>query len=159
MRLLRPELAALTLAWCLVATDAHARRTPLTRAQVTAALVAGHRDVFGEDPSAARLLVARGHVGLEVGHGAWSYCNNLGNIGARKGGCRTKGGFRVVAYRSPRAAARAYWRLKAVRRALPWFDAGDCYGAALALGRAGYYTAPREVYAERMVGVCRGLRR
>ena len=156
---LRRSLAALTIAYALVATDAHARRTPLTRAQVTAALVAGHRDVFGEDPSAARLFVARGHVGLEVGHGRWSYCNNLGNIGARKGGCRTKGGFRVVAYRSPRAAARAYWRLRAVRRALPWYDQGDCYGAALALGRAGYYTADPAVYSARMGAVCDGLRR
>ena len=96
---------ALALALCLTATDAHARRTPLTRAQVTAALVAGHRDVFGKAPSAVRLFVARAHVGLEVGHGRWAYCNNLGNIGARRGGCRTKGGFRVAAYSSPRAAA------------------------------------------------------
>lgn len=158
---MRLPALALTLAWCLVAHDAHARRTPLTDAQVTAALVAGHRDVFGEPPSAARLLVARAQVGLEVGRGRLTYCNNLGNIGAhrRERHCRTKGGFRVRAYASPRASARAYWRLRAVRRALPWFDRGDCRGAALALGRARYYTAAPEVYAARMCGVWREMRR
>jgi hypothetical protein len=145
------------IALLLVASDAHARRTPLSEAAIAQALVAGHRDVFGEAPSSARLTVARAQVGLEVGRGKACWCHNLGNVGARKGGCLTRGGFRVARYASPREGARAYWRLRAVRKALPWFDAGDARGAALALGRAGYYTADPEVYAERMTAVWREL--
>jgi hypothetical protein len=156
-------LALLAVAWLLVAPDAHAKRTQLTREQVTAALALAHVDVFGEAPSPERLLMARAQVGLEVGHGRWAYCNNLGNIGAKRSrrvpSCLTKGGFRVRAYASPRAAARAYWRLTAVRKALPWFDRGDPVGAAYALKRGGYYTAPAEVYAARMAAVHRDLSR
>jgi hypothetical protein len=46
-----------------------------------------------------------------------------------------------------------------VRKALPWFDRGDAVGAAYALKRAGYYTAPAEVYAERMAAVHRDISR
>ncbi len=155
-------LAAFALLLCLLLpSSAHARRTQLTREQVTAALALAHVDVFGEAAPDARLLMARAQVGLEVGHGKWAYCNNLGNIGAsrRVKSCVTKGGFRVRAYASPRAAARAYWRLSAVRKALPWFDRGDPVGAAYALKRAGYYTAPAEVYAARMAAVHRDLSR
>ena len=154
-------LALLAVAWVLLATDAHARRTPLTEAAISQALASAHRDVFGKAPSAARLLVARAQIGLEVGRGRWTYCHNLGNIGAsrRVKHCTTKGGFRVRAYASPRAAARAYWRLSSVRKALPLFDAGDPVGAAYALRRGGYYTAPAAVYAERMAAVHRELTR
>lgn len=161
---LRGLLVLASLALCLLApSPAWAQRTPLSERAIAAALAGAHRDVFGEAPSAERLLVARAQVGLEVGRGRWAYCHNLGNIGAKRSrkvpSCVTKGGFRVRAYASPRAAARAYWRLRAVRRALPWFDRGDAHGAALALGRAGYYTAPREVYAARMAAVHRELSR
>lgn len=123
------------------------------------ALAAAHVDVFGEAAPPERLLMARAQVGLEVGRGRQCWCHNLGNIGAsrRVKSCLTKGGFRVRAYASPRASARAYWRLTAVRRALPFFDAGDPVGAAYALKRAGYYTAPAEVYAARMAAVHREL--
>ena len=155
--------ALLALAWLLVAGDAHARRTPLTEAAMGQALAAAHLDVFGTPAPAERLLVARAQVGLEVGRGRQCYCHNLGNIGARRSkrvpSCLTRGGFRVRAYASPRASARAYWRLASVRRALPWFDRGDVVGAAYALRRGGYYTAPAEVYAARMAAVHRELRR
>lgn len=156
---MRRALALLVLAWVLLATDAHARRTPLSEAAIGRALAAAHLDVFGSPASSQRLLVARAQVGLEVGRGKHTYCHNLGNIGAsrRTKSCVTKGGFRVRAYASPRAAARAYWRLRSVRRALPWFDRGDAHGAAYALRRAGYYTAPAEVYAARMAAVHREL--
>lgn len=158
---MRHAAALLALAWLLAAGDAHARRTPLTEAAMGQALAAAHVDVFGEAAPPERLLMARAQVGLEVGRGKWAYCHNLGNIGAPRSrkvpSCLTKGGFRVRAYASPRASARAYWRLTAVRRALPFFDAGDPVGAAYALKRAGYYTAPAEVYAARMAAVHREL--
>ena len=153
-------LAAFALLLCLLLpSPAHAKRTQLTREQVSTALALAHVDVFGKAAPESRLLMARTHVGLEVGHGRWAYCNNLGNIGAsrRVKSCVTKGGFRVRSYPSPRASARAYWRLASVRKALPWFDAGDPVGAAYALKRAGYYTAPAEVYAARMAAVHREL--
>lgn len=159
---LRGLLVLASVLLCLLSpTVAEARRTPLTEAAIAAALAGAHRDVFGEAPSAQRLLVARAQVGLEVGRGRLCWCHNLGNIGAsrRVKSCTTRGGFRVRAYASPRAAARAYWRLSAVRKALPWFDRGDARGAALALGRAGYYTAAPEVYAARMAAVHRELAR
>ncbi len=157
-------LAAFALLLCLLLpSPAHAKRTQLTREQVATALALAHVDVFGESAPDARLLMARAQVGLEVGHGRWAYCNNLGNIGAKRSrkvpSCVTKGGFRVRAYASPRAAARAYWRLASVRKALPWFDRGDPVGAAYALKRGGYYTAPAEVYAARMAAVHRDLSR
>lgn len=157
-------LAAFALLLCLLLPlPAHAKLTQLTREQVTTALARAHVDVFGKVAPASRLLMARTHVGLEVGHGKWAYCNNLGNIGAKRSrkvpSCLTKGGFRVRAYGSPREAARAYWRLRSVRKALPWFDRGDPVGAAYALKRAGYYTAPAEVYAARMAAVHRDLSR
>ncbi len=157
-------LAAFAILLCLLLpSPAHAKRTQLTREQVASALALAHVDVFGESAPDARLLMARAQVGLEVGHGRWAYCNNLGNIGAKRSrkvpSCVTKGGFRVRAYASPRAAARAYWRLASVRKALPWFDRGDPVGAAYALKRGGYYTAPAEVYAARMAAVHRDLSR
>ena len=161
---LRGLLVLASLALCLLSPSAAwARRTPLTEAAIAAALAGAHRDVFGEAAPAERLLMARAQVGLEVGRGKWAYCHNLGNIGARRSkrvpSCLTRGGFRVRAYASPRASARAYWRLASVRKALPWFDRGDVVGAAYALRRAGYYTAPAEVYAARMAAVHRELLR
>ena len=128
-----------------------------TEAQLRAALVAGHRTAYGEAPSANRLAVAMAQVGLEVGRGAHVTCNNLGQIAAPRKDphCYTKGGFRVRKYKSMRASAAVYWRLKAVQRALPAFDKGDVRGAALALKKAGYYTADFEVYAARMMAVYR----
>ena len=128
-----------------------------TEAQLRAALAQAHRDVNGKAPGANRLAVAMAQVGLEVGRGKHVTCNNIGQLAAPKKAphCYTKGGFRVRKYRSLRASAAAYWRLKAVRRALPAFDSGDPVAAALALKRGGYYTADFEVYASRMAAVYR----
>lgn len=128
-----------------------------TEAQLRTALVQAHRDVHGKAPGANRLAVAMAQVGLEVGRGKAVTCNNIGQIAAPRKAphCYTKGGFRVRSYPSLRASAAAYWRLRAVRRALPAFDAGDPVAAAYALKRGGYYTAPAAVYAERMQAVYR----
>lgn len=148
-------MKALLLAALLLLTPSAA--SAATEAQLRAALVAGHRDATGRAPSANRLAVAMAQVGLEVGRGKAITCNNIGQLAAPKKAphCYTKGGFRVRKYRSLRASAAAYWRLKAVRRALPAFDKGDVRGAALALKRGGYYTADFEVYAARMAAVYR----
>lgn len=132
--------------------DAGARLTPMSEAAISTALQLGHRDVFGHRASLPRLRVARAQVALEVGRGRATYCNNLGNIGAhrREPHCYTRTGFRVRKYATARAGARAYWRLSAVRKALAFFDTGDARGAAFALRRAGYYTAPAEEYANAM---------
>jgi hypothetical protein len=132
-----------------------------TEAQLRAALAQAHRDVTGKAPSANRLAVAMAQVGLEVGRGKHVTCNNIGQIAAPRKAphCYTKGGFRVRRYRSLRASAAAYWRLRAVRGALPWFDRRDVRGAALALRRGGYYTAPSAEYAERMMAVYREQQR
>lgn len=144
---------AILLAICLAPTTAHAA----TEAQLRAALVAGHHTAYGRAPSANRLAVAMAQVGLEVGRGRAVTCNNIGQIAAPRSAphCVTKGGFRVRRYRSLRASAAAYWRLRAVRRALPWFDRRDVREAALALKRSGYYTAPSAEYAARMMAVYR----
>lgn len=145
----------LLAALCLLFLPATAQAA--TEAQIRTALTQAHRDVFGTPPGPKRLAVAMAQVGLEVGRGKAVTCNNLGQIAAPRKvpHCHTRGGFRVRRYRSLRAGAAAYWRLRAVRRALPWFDRGDPRGAALALKRAGYYTAPAEVYAGRMAAVYR----
>ena len=152
-RLLRGILTALFFALWLTPSVSYAA----TEAQLRAALVAGHRNAYGKAPSANRLAVAMAQVGLEVGRGAHVTCNNIGQLAAPLKGphCYTKGGFRVRKYRSLRASAAAYWKLKAVRRALPAFDKGDVRGAALALKKGGYYTADFEVYAARMAAVYR----
>lgn len=146
--------AALFVALLLLAPSvSHAA----TEAQLRAALVAGHRNAYGKAPGANRLAVAMAQVGLEVGRGKAVTCNNIGQLAAplKDPHCYTKGGFRVRAYRSLRASARAYWRLRAVRKALPAFDSGDVRASALALKRGGYYTADFEVYASRMQAVYR----
>ena len=128
-----------------------------TEAQLRTALAQAHRDVTGKAPGANRLAVAMAQVGLEVGRGRHVTCNNIGQLAAplKDPHCYTKGGFRVRKYKSLRASARAYWRLRAVRRALPAFDSGDVRASALALKRGGYYTADFEVYASRMAAVYR----
>ena len=128
-----------------------------TEAQLRTALAQAHRDVNGKAPGANRLAVAMAQVGLEVGRGKAITCNNIGQLAAplKDPHCYTKGGFRVRKYKSLRASARAYWRLKAVRKALPAFDSGDVRASALALKRGGYYTADFEVYASRMAAVYR----
>ena len=148
-------MKALLLAALLLLTPSAAHAA--TEDQLRAALIQGHRTAYGEAPSANRLAVAMAQVGLEVGRGAHVTCNNIGQLAAPRKvpHCYTKGGFRVRAYKSLRASAAAYWRLKAVRRALPAFDKGDVRGAALALKKAGYYTASFEVYAARMMAVYR----
>lgn len=153
----RGFLTALFVAILLAPTAAHAA----TEAQLRAALEKAHRDVTGRPPSANRLAVAMAQVGLEVGRGRAVTCNNIGQIAAPRKAphCYTKGGFRVRRYRSLRASAAAYWRLKAVRKALPWFDRRDVRGAALALKRGGYYTAPSAEYAARMMAVYREQQR
>lgn len=152
-RLLCGILTALFVALLLAPSMASAA----TEAQLRKALVGAHRDVHGKAPNANRLAVAMAQVGLEVGRGAHVTCNNIGQIAAplKDPHCYTKGGFRVRKYKSLRASAAAYWRLKAVRRALPAFDSGDVRGAALALKRGGYYTASFETYAARMMAVYR----
>lgn len=150
----RGFLAALFVTLLLLAPSV---ASAATEAQLRTALVQAHRDVHGKAPGANRLAVAMAQVGLEVGRGKHVTCNNIGQLAAPKKAphCYTKGGFRVRKYRSLRASAAAYWRLKAVRRALPAFDRRDVRGAALALKKGGYYTADFEVYAARMQAVYR----
>lgn len=142
-------LAGILTSW-LLCGSALAAPSPALRA----ALAGAHRDVFGVAPSVERLDVAYAHTALESGHGRRTCGGNVGGIMAGRGAawCRY-GRARLASYTSMRASARAYWRLRAVRRALPWFDRGDPAGAAWALRRAHYYTAPGEGYAAAMVAI------
>lgn len=137
--LLLPFLAVL-----LVGLPAHAERpalTPVTPVALAKALAVAHRDVFKTKPKGLRVGVAWAQTALETGRGERLRGFNVGNLA--NGYAR---------YSSLRAGARAYWR--AVQTSCPsslaYFDLGDAHGAALQLGRCGYYQAEPVAYADGM---------
>lgn len=124
--------------------------TPIGQVELAAVLRDSHHEVFGRFPSARRLRTAWAHVAFENGQGSESWCHNLGMVGADRGRAHfLVGGSRLAALPSFRDGAALYWRT--VRRlcsgALAFFDAGDGYGAGLALGRCGYHRTEPEAYA------------
>lgn len=155
----------MTLAWAAIAaiglgaipaTLAIHPPRPIVPAAIERALTVAHASVFGVPPPRLRLRVAEVNVALETGRGRYMCHGNVGGIGARKGepACLSHG-HRVRRFRSALEGAKAYWRLRAVREALPFFDAGDARGAALALGAGGYYQASRASYADGMDALMR----
>ncbi|WP_437550819.1 peptidoglycan-binding protein [Sorangium sp. So ce367] len=144
--------------------------TPLSEAELAAALEHGHELVFQETPSRARLACAWAHVAIENARGRKVWNHNLGNITAFG---RWPGSYYVIrvserVQRNPdvwkdidmrfRAHPEAldgavdYWRLMGDRYqpALALFDAGDPAGAAFELSRLRYYTAHADPYARSM---------
>lgn len=137
--------AALLFALLLVALPAHAepRLTPLSEVALAHALIAGHRDAFGKRVPGHRLAVAWAQVALETGRGKRVRGNDLGNVGGR-----------LVAYRTPRQGAEAYWKAVAkCKPALGYFDVGDARGAAEQLGRCGYFRADPGTYSAGMASL------
>jgi len=131
---------ATLLAPCLASAQARPRLTPLTPVQVARALIQGHRDALGKRVKGTRLSVAWAQVAVETGRGAKARGFNLGNVGGGRS-----------SFASAREGAAAYWRAVAqCKSAFAYFDAGDARGAALQLGRCGYYTADPSVYADGM---------
>lgn len=129
----------------LVALPAHAepRLTPVTEVGLARALIASHRDVFGKRVPGHRLAVAWAQVALETGRGKRVKGNDLGNVGGR-----------LIAYKTPREGAAAYWRVVAkCKPALGYFDVGDARGAAEQLGRCGYFRADPSTYAAGMASL------
>ena len=133
--------------------------TPLARAELAQALIAGHRRYFGTLPNENRLAVAWAHCALEHAAGAKLYNFNLGNVTC---GPSWEGDFYVMhvpppdppvlrfrAFESAELGAVDYWRMLDTHypSALALFDKGSAYDAAFRLGQIGYYTAKKEVYS------------
>jgi hypothetical protein len=150
--------------------------TPLSEVGLANALARGHEAVFGAQPTRSRLAVAWAHVALENGRGQHVYCNNFGNIT----GFRWQGSVYVIrvqerieqnpdrwewrdmlfrAHGTPQAGSADYWRVmsKTYEDALPLFDAGRPYDAALKLGELVWFTETPDQYAHRMTGVYRSF--
>ena len=143
-------------------------QTPLSETGLVNILAWGHEALFGVQPTRARLAVAWAHVALENGRGALVYNNNLGNIA----GFRWPGSVYVVrvqerepatdrwawrdmlfrAHGTAQAGSHDYWRTleRTYADALPLFDAGRPYDAALKLGELVWFTETPEQYARRM---------
>lgn len=155
------------------------RKTPLTEAELAAALEHGHHLVFEEAPSRERLGCAWAQVALENGRGSAIYCNNFGNV---SGFGAWAGRFYVFvvaervsknpdvwktlrmkfrAYDDPVQGAADYWRILRGRyaSALALFDAGSPDAGARELARLGYFTAHVEPYAKAMASLYRDFAR
>ena len=150
-------------------------RTPLSDAGLMSALAWGHEAHFGTQPSRARLSVAWAHVGIENGRGAELYCNNFGNItGFRWPGAVyaitvderdpstnkwTRKDMLFRAHDSAQVGATDFWRVlaKDYGEALPLFDLGRPFEAALKLGELVWFTETPEQYAARMTRVHRSF--
>jgi putative peptidoglycan binding protein len=146
-------------------------QTPLSPVGLMNILAWGHESFFGEQPTKARLAVAWAHVAGENGRGAEVYCNNLGNIA----GFRWPGSVYVItvperdpktdkwapkemlfrAHGTPQSGAADYWQVmeKTYGEALPLFDAGKPFDAALKLGELVWFTEHADQYARRMTQV------
>ncbi|XXX72361.1 peptidoglycan-binding protein [Sorangium sp. So ce134] len=147
--------------------------TPLSEAELAAVLEQGHRLVFQESPSRARLACAWAHVALENGRGQKIWNNNLGNITAfgkwtgpyyvirvservqRDPDVWKQVSMRFRAHDEALDGAADYWRLMNSRYepALARFDAGDPEGAAFELSRLRYFTAHADQYARAMLSL------
>jgi len=143
-------------------------QTPLSPVGLAAILAWGHEAVFGEQPTKARLAVAWAHVAGENGRGAEVYNNNFGNIA----GFKWPGSVYVItvperdldtdkwapkemlfrAHARPETGAHDYWAVmeRSYDEALPLFDAGKPFDAALKLGELTWFTETPEQYARRM---------
>ncbi len=133
--------------------------TVLSRFAMGEALIDGHRRYFGGLPSLARLSVAWSHCALEHAAGALLYCFNFGNVTC---GPTWPGDLYIMrvpppdppvlrfrAFSTADAGAVDYWTMLAqhYRPALPMFDLGRGFDAAIVLGRLGYYTADPQRYS------------
>jgi hypothetical protein len=150
-------------------------RTPLSAAGLASTLARGHEAYFGTQPTRARLSVAWSHVALENGRGAEVYCNNFGNItGFRWSGAvyaivvderdvtTNKWSRKEMLFRAHDTAqdgAVSYWDVlsKSYGEALPLFDLGRPFEAALKLGELVWFTETPEQYADRMTRVHRAF--
>lgn len=148
-------------------------QTPLSPIALANILAWGHEAVFGAKPSRARLAVAWAHIALENGRGAELYCYNMGNIS----GFKWPGSVYAItvperdpatdkwepkemlfrAHGIPQAGASDYWKVMAesYEEALPSFDAGRPFDAALKLGELVWFTETPDQYARRMALVFR----
>jgi hypothetical protein len=149
--------------------------TPLSAAGLMNALAWGHEAYFGVQPTKARLSVAWAHVAIENGRGAELYCNNFGNIT----GFRWPGAVYAItveerdietnewapkemlfrAHGTPQSGSASYWDVlhKDYGEAIPLFDLGRPFEAALKLGELVWFTETPEQYASRMTRVHRAF--
>jgi Putative peptidoglycan binding domain len=148
--------------------------TPLSRIGIVSALTAGHVALFGVEPSRPRLRIGWSHIAHEnrIGDAIWN--NNFSNISAFS----WSGDFYVIrvqervsrdpdvwkwvnmrfrAYADSTAGAKDYWHVMSTTfaGALARFDAGDPAGAAQALSRERFFTAPEAPYEMDLVRLCR----
>ena len=153
-------IAAAALAAPAPTYDVDKAPTPLSEAEIVAALSEGHRVVFGASALASRVAMAAAQVGLENGRGAKVYNYNLGNVGAGEhephyvvGGRLSRARFK--AYATPLDGAVGYWMVLRDRcsGSLAFFDAGDTVGATRHLGVCGYYRAAPERYGAGLRGL------
>ncbi|WP_437310024.1 peptidoglycan-binding domain-containing protein [Sorangium sp. So ce388] len=143
-------------------------QTPLSPVGLMNILAWGHEAFFGEQPTKARLAVAWAHVAGENGRGVEVYNNNFGNIT----GFRWSGSVYVItvperdpetntwapkemlfrSHGAPQAGSADYWSVmeKSYGDALPLFDAGKPYDAAMKLGELAWFTEHADQYAKRM---------
>lgn len=168
MRILASTAGALEIA---ARREVEPRRTPVSVADLRAAIDRAHKELTGRVTPTKLLDVLTAHASLETGSGGQMYNYNFGGIKGRSptgetARCRTKevvdgreievrDGFR--AYRTLDEGARDYVRLMRSRfgAAMAHAAAGDVAGFAHALKEARYYTADEAKYAsalERLTG-------
>lgn len=124
-------------------TQAEPKATPVTEVALARALHGAHQDVFKKTLNGHRLAVAWAQTALETGRGARLKGYNVGNVDNGQ-----------ASYKSLREGAKAYWKaLEKCKSAFAYFDVGDAHGAAMQLGRCGYYRADPAGYAKGMTSL------
>lgn len=150
-------------------TEVEVQRTPVSRADLRAAIGRAHQKLTGHAAPAALLDTLTAHASLETGSGAQMYNYNFGGIkGTSPSGetarmrtreviegreIEVRDGFR--SYRSLDDGALDYVRLMRDRfgGAVARAEVGDVDGFAHALKQARYYTADESKYASALRGL------
>jgi hypothetical protein len=146
--------------------------TPVSLEEAIEAFAEAHVHCMGLEPSAGTLACLVAQSALEAGHWLKMHCFNFGNskVGIDWDGkycmfrCNEVIDGRVQWFDPPHrqtwfrafdtAAAGAYEQVKLValrdRYRAAWHECclGNAHAFALALGNAGYYTAPKDVYSD-----------
>ncbi|MCU0682324.1 MAG: hypothetical protein MUF34_08735 [Polyangiaceae bacterium] len=160
------ETAALPQRAVARVRDVAARRTPLSTAEIRAAVGVAYERSTGRPAPEGALRVLTAHVSLETAHGQRMFNYNFGGIkGASPEGTTARyqthevfAGKRVQleqpfrAYADPASGASDYLNLlrKRYPDAVAAAERGDARAFAEKLGRAGYFTAPASEYAAAM---------
>lgn len=131
-------------------------KTEISEAELKLILKESHADIFGFQPSQARLHMAWAQIAFENGRGKKVFNHNLGNIGSNPikpiKHYYVISGHRFRSFENFHDGAKSYWKHLKNRcsAALNSFDSGDPKMVSYLLQRCGYYRADFNHYSQNL---------